>query len=323
MITPVTNQTAINYWLKASSDDYYRTTYNDIASSYNYNICSLERTLSAAHLYHMDPPLSVLFPDAASRTKRADFDCHILPKNIVPESFIKLTDDLYIICPELAFILAARHMYVAELVNLANDLCAIYRRDDISPLGQSGRKQITDIKRLSTYIKHTGNAYGISKARQAVKYALDCSNSPKESNLATLFRLPFSIGGASITDICLNNTIRLSPKAADFLGRDTCCCDICSTRVKTVVEYDSNLTHLDRSQHHYDKQRSTALQMSGYTVITITADDLQSHLSIDKTLLLVRKAMGLQTHMDRFEKYRDVRWEVMDRLFFGKRKDYK
>ena len=44
-------------------------------------------------------------------------------------------------------------------------------------------------------------------------------------------------------------------------------------RIRTqLLEYDSNLTHLQIRQHFLDKKRGTALTLSGFKVSSLTAE---------------------------------------------------
>ena len=315
MLTPVTNPSALNYWLREALSRDPSLKFSEIAESDIINGGTPELILHDARLFHIDQPIDVLFSKPDFRRERKGFSSHVLG-NIDQCTFVRLTDSLYIISPETAFLLEARHRSLPELIQLACDLCAIYKPDAFSPYKQIKRSPITSVNEITSYLSGINNIVGGRKARQAITYALDNSNSPMESKLASIFRPPFSLGGGGIYDISLNQVSRLSQNAATFLGRDYCICDICSNKKKVVFEYDSNLTHLTADQHSYDKKRSTALQMSGYNVFTITADNLKSHSSLDQLILSARDALGLRTHMDRFEKFQKIRWDAYDALFF-------
>ncbi|MBE6015999.1 MAG: hypothetical protein E7233_00115 [Lachnospiraceae bacterium] len=264
----------------------------------------------------MEEPLHVLVAKPDHRHISTRFSAHVLPRNLAPGSFAKLTDSLYIISPECCFLLAANFFSLPELVCAANDLCAVYRSDAISALGQSGRPALTDKNAISHYLDHSYNIKGLKTARQALKYAVNCSNSPMESKLAALFCLPLKLGGFGLPVPLMNPAIELTLNAASFLGRDNCRVDMLWETPKVVLEYDSNLTHLSREQHHYDKKRATSLAMSGYTVISVTADHLNSHSSIDKLCLDLRSALGIRTHMDRFNKYSKIRHETVEKIIY-------
>ena len=113
----------------------------------------------------------------------------------------------------------------------------------------------------------------------------------------------------------LNLDVDLSETGAEHLGRKSVCCDMVWTKEKVVLEYDSNLAHLSPSQHAMDKKRATALALSGYTVISVTAQDIRNFSSIEDLFMRIREALGMQTFKksvaDNFEHRYDVVHDIM------------
>lgn len=314
MITPITFPTAFKYWLQASSRPLEECFFADLAGADH----SAEALLKDARIFHIEDPIHVLVAKPDHRHVSVLLNAHVLPRNLPPGSFVRLTDSLFIISPECCFLFAANALSLPELVCAANDLCAIYRRDAISALEQSGRPALTNKETMEKYLDRSYNIKGLKSAKQALKYAVDCSNSPMESKLAALFCIPMGMGGFGLPGPSMNPVINLPTNAASFLGRDNCRADMVWYIPKVIVEYDSNLTHLSREQHHYDKKRATALAIAGYTVISVTADHLNSHSSIDKLCLDLRNALGIRTHMDRFNKYGHIRYETVEKIIYGR-----
>lgn len=317
MIAPISYPTSLIYWLHANEPPEFAMSYREINQTDSFKICTHKDLLRDARIFHFDPPLHLLFPNASSRNHGKNAVCHTIPKGIMPESFIRLTNNLYIASPELTFLLAARHLSLPKLVLLGNDLCSIYRLDEYSPTGQSSRKPITTARSISEYLENCRNVKGLDKARIAARYILDRSNSPMESRLAALFRLPQKYGGAGIKDIALNVSIRLASQAAATLKRDSIKCDIACEASRKAFEYDSNLTHLTPQQHELDKNRSTAMAMSGYSVFTITASSVRSPGSINDLMISARSFLGLRTRMENYNKYHQVRNQTINELFFS------
>lgn len=266
---------------------------------------------------HLSLPLHVLVPGNSSRNNTSQLHYHVLPKNIPAESFVKIDESLYVICPELCFLIAARHYEIPRLTVLANDLCSIYRLDFYSEFLQSGRYNITTRAKIVSYLKQIKDSHGIIKARRAIKYASDRSNSPMESKIAALIRLPLSLGGFALPEASLNHEVTLTEKASDFLGRNTCCCDIAWPKLKVVLEYDSSLVHLTANQHAYDKKRVTALMMSGYTVISITWGHLNNPDKVETLFSELRKVLKHKINYTRFNKCVDDRQATVKKLLYS------
>ena len=317
MITPITYPTALNFWLRAKGPIDEFISYYDFAGN------SGEYFLKDVHLYDLTAPLHVMVPNASSRHKGNDIVSHVIPKGLPKDSFVQLTNSLYIITPECCFLMAAASLSVPELVVLANDLCAIYRLDPLSVTGQSSRKPITDLNKLIKYVISAGKVRGLDKARTALKYAADNSNSPMESRLAAIFSLPLMYGGFGLPKPELNYNVNLSPGASAYMERDCCCCDMVWLRQRIAGEYDSNLAHLTPEQHYYDKKRTTALSLSGYKTVSITAKNLSSYSEIENLCVNMRRVLGLRAQKDRLDKYSAIRRDTVNKIFFEKKKQVK
>ena len=158
----------------------------------------------------------------------------------------------------------------------------------------------------------------VQKAKLAIRYALDHSNSPMESNLATLALLPWRYGGYNLKAPKLNLDVNLSETGAEHLGRETICCDMVWIEEKVVLEYDSNLAHLSPDQHAKDKKRITALSLSGYQVISVTANEVRSFRAVEELFLRVRRALGMKTNPERVETNFEQRYDVVHDIMFPK-----
>lgn len=260
-------------------------------------------------------PFHIAVSDRSSRDHGKDFACHLLPKELPSGSFVKLSESIYIICPELCYILAAKDMLVAEAAVTACDLCAIYARKESEKFGQISRAPVTTVKKISAYLKVSKGIPGLYKARIAISYALDRSNSPIESKLAVIAVLPCMHGGYGLPHPKLNAYISLSVSGVSILKRKQCCCDMLWTEQRVVAEYDSDLAHNSVNQMRYDKRRSTALLASDYLVIHITRDSFRNFNTVEDLFQLIRKSLHMRSNKPKLEKYKDVRYEVIKRFF--------
>ena len=143
-----------------------------------------------------------------------------------------------------------------------------------------------------------------------------------ESILAALSVLPMSRGGYGFPKPEMNYDIRLDDAAAAFLGRASCCCDFVWIKQKVVVEYDSNISHLTPNQHAYDKRKYNALNMSGYSVFSITSDNMKNFKSIELTFSNLRKLLGLRPQTASWKKYEAIRRETVHSIVYNSWKNY-
>ncbi len=99
------------------------------------------------------------------------------------------------------------------------------------------------------------------------------------------------------------------------MGCDRLTGDMVWYEEKVIVEYDSNTTHLNSSQAAYDKKRAAAFMQVGYTVITLTPEDLKSLASLDKAFSVIRSSLGLKNVDHELTRNIKKRSEVFHLLF--------
>ena len=325
MATIITYPSALEYWLKENGIPYHF--HFDIDSSKVRNkevlesVTSRKDIICAAERLNFLEPVHVAVSDYIKRASTETVVFHKLPECLPEFSFFKISQSIYIECPELCFVQAASFLSFHELVLLANELCAIYIKDDVEEYGQRKRTPVTTTKKIAGYIDKAKYIHGLQKAKTAVRYALDRSNSPMESRLAVTAMLPFYRGGYGLIKPQLNFDIRLNKEAAEYLGRENCCCDMVWNKKKIAVEYDSNMTHLEIQQHFKDKKRATALTISGYKVISLTAEQFKNFGNIETMFLRIRNILGMRTHKERLDMYMEQRRKVVNDILLKKNVD--
>ena len=263
-------------------------------------------------------PLHVAVSSAAERHQGPLFICHLLPEGLPSGSIVQVEKDIFIVSPELCFLQSANDLSIPEMAAFACDLCAIYCQNNQNSFGQVRRDPVTSVDKIISFLNKVNNVKGIKKAKIAIRYALDCSNSPMESKLAAISQLDISRGGYHVLPPELNGVIKLSKEGKKLMKRDTCMSDMVWRKQKVIVEYDSNLSHLSKQQHFIDKTRATALNLSGYTVISITARNLDSFRSIEETFFTIRGVLGMRKYETQFERYLEERYDAVKYLFFKK-----
>ncbi|MBQ9032363.1 MAG: hypothetical protein IJ106_13065 [Parasporobacterium sp.] len=264
-------------------------------------------------------PIHVMAPDIVSRRINNYFSSGLKPCHLPSDSFIEIDSfriqsgdksdiySIYLASPELCFLEAAVHLSLIELIKLGYDLCAIYLTDTTADYHHTSRKIIATQQSIAAYLETMTNIKGIKKARTAIRHVLNRSNSPRETMLSMILTLPMSMGGYGIYKPELNERVQLSEQGSQILHRDYCICDIVWENKKIIVEYDSNLTHLNSTQHELDKARISALTLSGYQVITLTPANMRSLSDLDNICTALRWKLGLHKECARLNKYNEKR----------------
>lgn len=183
---------------------------------------------------------------------------------------------------------------------------------------QRSRTPITTTQKIQRYLQKAEGIRGIKTARAAIRYVIDHCNSPMEVSLAVLSRLPFSRGGYALVTPTMNKKLKLSStsgriKIQKIRG------DMVWEGQKVVVEYDSNLSHLQKEQHEYDKRRATAITLSGYQLVSLTAGQLATFSAVEETFIMLRHLLGMKRMSAEMKSYEEIRWEVVHEILLKKK----
>lgn len=321
MKIPIIKYSALEYWLDGTNRYYYyRPDLHSIEKNFNFFIdATFSQNLSKE--YNLSLPLDIMVP--VNHMRNQSSNCHFFSwiNNLPFNSFVKLKDrangneEIFIACPELCFVEAANLYSLPEAAIIGCLLCAQFVRDDSEAVKQRPRDPVTSTKKISRYIKKLENFYGAKKARMAIKYVKDDCNSPMEVNLAVIASLPICKGGYALNSFVMNGAIHLVKAFATEMQRKELHCDMVWPENKLAIEYESNLTHLSKEQHEYDKKRSNAIKASGYNIIYIVKNDTSSLSRLDNTFFKIRKALGLRTLSKRFDLNTDIRLDTFRKVF--------
>ncbi len=321
MKIPIIKYSALEYWLDGTDRYYYYAPkLETLPSNFDFKIDeTFAKNLSKE--YNLTLPLNFMVPENHKRNHKECFELYRWIKNIPKNSFLRLLDrgnddeSIYVSCPELTFYLAANMFSLAETVMIGNMLCAEYVFDNDCVLKQRNRQPVTTSNKIKRYLGKMDAIKGARKALDAARYISDNCNSPREVVLATMAVLPIKDGGYGMPIFEMNGKVHIKNEYVKGLGRANLRCDIVWPKEKVVAEYESNMTHLEKEQHKYDKKRMTALIGSGYKVIYITNDDIKLFSRTDETFFALRKSLHQRRREEEFQKHLDKRYDVYNILF--------
>ncbi len=321
MITTIIGISALEYWLNGTDKYFYLSPdLRSVPQKYEFHI-SNNKSENLSKEYRLSFPINFMAPKNRKAKKGEKYSTFYFINGLPYKSFVKLNDrgdsddEVYVACPELCFLQAAHIFPFYLTVKIGCMLCAMYIRDDDAAIGQRNIQPLTTVNKIKKYLDKVDKVQGIQMARRAIKYVSDNCNSPMEVNIATMGKLPISKGGYALGNFEMNGVIKLKQEEEDFLGRKTCMCDILWKKEKVVVEYESNMVHLDKEQHAYDKRRSTAIVNSGYKIINVTAKDVGILSRTDEIFWIIRRTLGIRSLHNRFKNFDDIRFDVYREVF--------
>lgn len=217
-------------------------------------------------------PVHTLVGDASLRTDTASVFAHVC-SHLPERSFVDAGEGFLVSTPEFCFLQMASEYSLAELILLGLELCGRYALVDEGP-ARRREAPLTSAAKLKAFAERAEGAHGRKKALRALQFVLDRSASPIESVLAMLLSLPYRLGGYGLEKPQLNYRIDVPPRFRKLADRSYCECDLCWPAARLVVEYDSRLHHSDADRRESDARRRNTLIALGFTVATVSADQV-------------------------------------------------
>lgn len=239
-------------------------------------------------------PLHVLTADRSARNTSVQVVRHLAVAPLPGGAFVKIADGLFVASPELSFFHQANVLPLPKLVELGDELCGFYRIDPSVSSGFVKAQPLTTATKLKAFAERMGSANGAAFARKALRYVVDRSASPRETNTATLLCLPHALGGYGFELPQMNREITV--KECTPLGTVSrqLYCDLYWPTRKVAIEYDSDEHHAESSQIAHDSKRRSNLELGNVSVITLTNGQLKSVREFDDVARLLAKRLGIR-----------------------------
>ncbi len=213
-----------------------------------------------------------------------------------PRSFMRIEDGLYVSTPEMAFCEMASVLSLERLIALGFELCGTYRRTSTFGLARYDATPLTSPGALASFIEKSPQFKGVKKARRALPCILAGSASPRESELAMLLCLPYSLGGYGLPHPTMNAEMPL-PKNVAATGRSSLRCDLYWPAARLDVEYDSAEFHSAERLLANDSMRRIALESMDVTSVNLTAEHLRRASLFDEAAQGIARILGKRVRL--------------------------
>jgi hypothetical protein len=239
-----------------------------------------------------DETVCLLVGDSSSKHRLKGARVRIISHELPSRSVVRVGGEVYVVAPELLFLMAAERLSLVELLELGHELCGTYRMTD--PMPTYGVGPLTRVSSIKSYALKAEGISGRRRALLACQYLADGSGSPAESTLSIMFRLPLRYGGYGLGDPLLNHEIELNEGASRLLGgQRTIRPDFFWRRAHYPVEYDSTLYHSTKEENDADERRRNAFAALGMGVTVVRPRHLQDIALLDEIAASIRKNIGL------------------------------
>lgn len=213
-----------------------------------------------------------------------------------PRSFMRIGDGLYVSTPEMVFCEMASVLSLERLIALGFELCGTYRRASTFGLARYDAIPLTSPGALASFIEKSPQFKGVKKARRALSCILAGSASLRESELAMLLCLPYSLGGYGLPHPTMNAEMPL-PKNVAATGRSSLRCDLYWPVARLDVEYDSAEFHSAERLLANDSMRRIALESMDVTSVNLTAEHLRRASLFDEAAQGIARILGKRVRL--------------------------
>lgn len=268
----------------------------------------------------LSPSLFVLNSSSAQE-KSSDHDVSTASTSKLPNQDFT-AKAYYLIPPEYLFLQMAETMSFIDLLMLGFELCGTYfGRQATNTFNESAvplprHNPFTKASKIKRFLDSdvASQTKGIKQAKQAAKFLLDNSYSPRESTLALMLTLPRRLGGYALPRPLLNQRINIPRNNSQLTLNDHFRCDLFWPKENLAIEYDSDLHHTGARKIAKDASRRDALALLGIQVITVTNKQFASMKEMDKVAHAVAKILGVRQRNEKRYNYQTRKIQLLQQL---------
>lgn len=240
-------------------------------------------------------PVDLLFAEQQFRSRSSLVRSHVSTHEYPAGSFLRLSEHVLIVCPELCFIQMDGQVPLTKLIHLGCELCGTYALVGSGGAVEEG-KPLMSAASLASYMDACPPRVVGKGARRAAPYILDAAASPRESALALVLSLPHLLGGYGLPVPVLNHPVALGEQAYGLYPCSPVRCDLFWPEVRFAVEYQGEL-HKER--YASDVARAAALQAEGVDVLALTKEQLDDAVSVATVAQAVAVKLGVKLRVRR------------------------
>lgn len=303
-------KTAFELWNNATIKEERSGHLFDIPANHTPTISKSEAN-ELADRYRLTLPFEVAVASAECRRNSKKLSCTTHGAYSPAHQYMKIRDGLFVARPELCLMQIAERCTPLELIWRANIMAGcftLYKQEKFKP-----RWPATSQLGIVQFMERCGKCNGKTALSKALPYVIDHSYSPMETVLALLLCLPRKRGGYGLPLPELNKKVKLAslrdPSAPVSAFRP----DLLWEEQRLIIEYDSAEWHAGEHKLASDAARRNTFICNGYTVLSMTPDQLFNQPAMDELACFIADALkrprpDLSTAA--FQQRRDLRAEL-------------
>ena len=271
------------------------------------------RELRLKHPAFSHEPLHILVATGEDRFRGGGVRCRVHAEPFPSGSFVEIEPGVLVASPELLIVRLAPSLSLPHLAQLGTEFCGKYG------ISTGSRKAfecppITSTAQIKSLVQRCTGERGIARAREALRYIQDGSESPRETTIALLFDLPVRRGGGGFPVPKMNHVVSATHHVWKATGRRSLRCDLVWPEAKLVIEYDSDLHHSGNERIASDATRRTALAHMGFEVVTVTNRHLHNAAEFEIIARHVARRLGKRPRLNEkwLSKHIELRNHLLD-----------
>ena len=243
--------------------------------------------------------LHVLVDSQAKKSASKHVIPHVCTKELAQGSLLQLKRGVYVASIGICLVQLSRRLSIPGLIRVCYELCAKYEvvpdpcceeRQDAENLlhhcRQQKCQQLISVAELRRSVSDNSHLKGAKRVLDALRFVVDGSESPRETDLAMYTWCPPRFGGYGFRVATMNKTVLIN-------GRERRC-DLFFSQERVGVEYDSDLHHSGPRKSAEDSSRVKQLEGKGYRMISITNGELQDFDLAHEAMALLGKRLGVR-----------------------------
>ena len=241
------------------------------------------------------PPIHLMVPSAELRFAREDYWYSVCTGGLPPSAFCSLDADVYVASPEMCLLGSIHSLSDIQVLELCMEMCGNYALLYEAERGFVSRNEpLTSKEKIAQFLDSAKGKRGAASLKRLLKYVENGSRSPMETRQYLLICLPKRMGAYGLPHPILNETISLFHAEKQYTDRHHLECDMVWPDQRVAVEYDGHDDHESRDNRARDATKRNALIAKGYTVFTITGQQICKTGVFDETVRDIARAIGFR-----------------------------
>lgn len=259
-------------------------------------------------------PLDMLVGTGDDRFRGNGVRCRVHAASFPPGSFVEIEPGVFVASPELLLVRLAPKLSLPHLAQLGTEFCGEYGLS-LEDKKAYERPPLANAARIGSIVERCAGENGIARARDALRYIQNGSESPRETTIALLFDLPVRLGGGGLVVPEMNHVIPATHHVWRATGRRSLRCDLIWPDAKLAIEYDSDLHHKGDDRVAGDATRRTALAHMGIEVVTVANRHLRNAAEFEIIVRHVANRLGKRPRLSQagwLSKHIELRNHLLD-----------